>query len=626
MRSLAHLNKYFFKYKWRLLLGILFIVIQNIFYIYNPLVVKESVDFIKESVELYSSLDTDSSVDIDRPPILRVVMEFFGFDTSKRSLTSKESLLEVIMSTGLLLCVIYLAIALIKGLFLFFTRQTIIIMSRLIEYDLKNEIYDQYQRLSMAFYKKNNTGDLMNRISEDVSKVRMYLGPAIMYSINLVVVAILSVIAMVRLNPELTLYVLAPLPVMSILVYYVSPIMNKRSEAVQRQQSALSTFVQENFAGIRVMKAYGIEKQRSEKFAEESEYYKDLTLDQVKVDALFMPTIILLIGISTILAIFLGGTMIINGTSDFTFGGLVAFVIYVNLLTWPFAAVGWVTSLVQRAAASQERINEFLSVEPEIVDGPSPLADLEGDIRFENVNFTYPESGIQALKDVTFEISSGKTLGVFGRTGSGKSTLASLLTRQFDPDSGQVLLDNKNIKELTLDSLRREMGYVPQEVFLFSDTIANNIAFGLHDDDVSREQIEQAGDEAELTSEITDLSKGFDTLLGEWGITLSGGQKQRVSLARAIIRRPKILIFDDSLSAVDTETEESILQTLDRIISDRTTVLISHRISTIRRSDHIIVLENGKIIAQGTHNELVMRGGFYAEMERKQSLEIAIEE
>ncbi|NND93548.1 MAG: ABC transporter ATP-binding protein [Flavobacteriales bacterium] len=626
MRSLSHLNKYFFKYKWRLLLGVLFIVIQNIFYIYNPLVVKESVDFIKESVELYSSLDTDTSVDISRPPILKSVMNFFGFESSSQSMTSKDALLKVIMSTGLLLCVIYLAIALIKGLFLFFTRQTIIIMSRLIEYDLKNEIYDQYQRLSMAFYKKNNTGDLMNRISEDVSKVRMYLGPAIMYSINLVVVAILSVTAMVRLNSELTLYVLAPLPVMSILVYYVSTIMNKRSEAVQRQQSALSTFVQENFAGIRVMKAYGIEKQRSEKFIEESEHYKDLSLDQVRVDALFMPTIILLIGISTILAIFLGGKMIIAGTTDFTFGGLVAFVIYVNLLTWPFAAVGWVTSLVQRAAASQERINEFLSVEPEIVDGPKPLTNLKGDIRFENVTFTYPESGIQAIKNATFEISSGKTLGVFGRTGSGKSTLASLLTRQFDPEKGRVLLDNKDIRSLTLDSLRKEMGYVPQEVFLFSDTIANNIAFGLHDVNVSRAYIEKAGAEAELTDEIKDLPKGYDTLLGEWGITLSGGQKQRVSLARAIIRRPKILLFDDSLSAVDTETEESILQTLDRIISNRTTVLISHRISTIRRADHIIVLENGEVIDQGTHNELLMKGGFYAEMERKQSLEIAIEE
>ena len=411
---------------------------------------------------------------------------------------------------------------------------------------------------------------------------------------------------------------------MSVLVYYVSTIINRRSEAVQRQQSALSTFVQENFAGVRVMKAYGIEKQRSAQFAQESETYRQLTLDQVKVDALFMPTIILLIGVSTILAIFLGGKMLIEGNTDFTFGGLVAFVIYVNLLTWPFAAVGWVTSLVQRAAASQERINEFLSEEPEIVDGEKRLESLEGNIRFQNVSFTYPESGIQALKDVRFSIESGKTLGVFGKTGSGKSTLASLILRQFDPEQGQVTLDGIDIKNLTLDSLRRPIGYVPQEVFLFSDTIANNIAFGLQDEEVERARIEQAGAEAELAGEITELSAGYDTLLGEWGITLSGGQKQRVSLARAIIKRPRILIFDDSLSAVDTETEESILQTLDKIISHRTTILISHRVSTIKRADHIIVLDEGKVVDQGTHEELVSRPGFYCDMERRQSLEVAV--
>ncbi|NNC83815.1 MAG: ABC transporter ATP-binding protein [Flavobacteriales bacterium] len=625
MRSLAHLNKYLLKYKWRLLLGILFIIIQNIFYIYNPLVVKESVDFIKESIEVYSGMEDGQTVELASPPILATVMDFFGLVRPDQEVDQKDILLQVIMSTGLILCIIYLSIALIKGIFLFFTRQTIIIMSRLIEYDLKNEIYAQYQRLSMAFYKRNNTGDLMNRISEDVSKVRMYLGPAIMYSINLLVVAVLSVVAMVSLSAELTLYVLAPLPVMSILVYHVSAIMNRRSEAVQRQQSALSTFVQENFAGIRVMKAYGIEKQRSEEFNKESEFYRDLTLDQVRVDALFMPTIILLIGVSTILAIFLGGKMIIEGDTDFTFGGLVAFVIYVNLLTWPFAAVGWVTSLVQRAAASQERINEFLSEEPEIVDGPKELEQVDGTIRFDRVSFTYPESGIRALQEVSFEIAPGRTLGVFGRTGSGKSTLAALLLRQFDPDSGSIHLDGHDIRELTTDSLRNPMGYVPQEVFLFSDSIANNIAFGLKDGEFDRSLVEQAGNEAELSGEIQELSKGYDTLLGEWGITLSGGQKQRVSLARAIIKRPKILIFDDSLSAVDTETEESILQTLDKIIKQRTTILISHRISTIRRADHIIVLENGRIIDQGRHEDLIARDGFYADMERRQSLEVAVE-
>lgn len=621
MRSLAHLNKYFFKYKWRLLLGVLFIVIQNVFYIYNPLVVKESVDFMKESVEQYAEMQDGQSTSLTNPPILSSVGSFFGLEVEIDTVDSKKGILDIVLRTGLLLCLVYMAIALIKGIFLFFTRQTIIIMSRLIEYDLKNEIYDQYQSLSMSFYKKNNTGDLMNRISEDVNKVRMYLGPAIMYTINLIVLAILAITAMINLNASLTLYVLAPLPVMSILIYYVSQIMNKRSEAVQRQQSRLSSFVQENFSGIRVMKAYGREDDRSAGFKDESEKYKELTLEQVRVDALFMPTIILLIGFSTIVAIFLGGKMIIEDTDGFTFGGLVAFVIYVNLLTWPFAAVGWVTSLVQRAAASQERINEFLKAEAEITDGGETLKNLEGQIYFENVSFTYPESGIKALDNVSFKVEPGKTLGVFGRTGSGKSTLASLITRQFDPDLGTVFLDGHDIRNLTLESLRKDIGFVPQEVFLFSDTIANNISFGIHDREVDRERVIQAGQEAELAGEIKDLPNGYDTLLGEWGVTLSGGQKQRVSLARAIIRRPKILIFDDSLSAVDTETEEQILETLDRIIAKRSTVLVSHRISTIRRADLILVLENGTIIDQGSHEELISRDGFYAEMERKQSME-----
>lgn len=624
MRSLAHLNKYFFKYKWRLLLGVLFITIQNVFYIYNPLVVKESVDFMKESVEMYSSMSDGDMITLEQPPILEFLASLFNIESNYHSIDTKKSLLELVMKTGLLLCVVYMIIALIKGVFLFFTRQTIIIMSRLIEFDLKNEIYDQYQNLSMSFYKKNNTGDLMNRISEDVSKVRMYLGPAIMYTINLILLAILAITAMVKLNAELTLYVLAPLPIMSILVYHVSKIMNTRSEAVQRQQSRLSTFVQENFSGIRVMKAYGRELDRTDRFAKESDRYRKLTLDQVRVDALFMPTIILLIGLSTILAIFLGGKMIIEGTEGFTFGSLVAFVIYVNLLTWPFAAVGWVTSLVQRAAASQERINEFLREEPEITDGAEELKDFQGEIMFQDVDFSYPESGIQALNKVTFKLKAGETIGIFGRTGSGKSTVASLLTRQFDPDSGSVRLDGIDIRELTLRSLRKDVGYVPQEVFLFSDTIANNISFGIQDSQVDREMVEKAGRDAELAQEISDLPDGYDTLLGEWGVTLSGGQKQRVSLARAIIRRPRILIFDDSLSALDTETEELILETLDRIIKKRTTILISHRISTIRRADLIVVLEKGKIVDQGTHAELLERGGFYAEMERKQSMEVAI--
>jgi ATP-binding cassette, subfamily B, multidrug efflux pump len=474
----------------------------------------------------------------------------------------------------------------------------------------------------MSFYKRNDTGDLMNRISEDVSKVRMYLGPAIMYSINLVVLAVLSIWAMMNLNSTLTLWVLAPLPVMSILVYKVSKVINNRSEAVQSQQSKLSSFVQENFSGVRVMKAYGLEDRRSEQFERESMLYRELSLSQVKVDALFMPTIMMLIGLSTILAIFIGGQMIIDGNTGLTFGDLVAFVIYVNLLTWPFAAVGWVTSLVQRAAASQKRINEFLGEESDIESGDLVLTEMKGDIQFEKVTFSYPEASTSALKEVNFRIKPGQTLGIFGKTGSGKSTIAALLTRQFDPSSGKVKLDGHSLDDLDLDSLRDQTGYVPQEVFLFSDSIANNIAFGMKGAVATKEDIEKAGKEAQIDADVKGFPKGYDTILGEWGITLSGGQKQRVSLARAFIRKPKILIFDDSLSAVDTETEEQILGALDKILADRSTVLISHRISTVRRADHIIVLEEGRIVEEGKHEELIHNGGFYAAMERRQSMEL----
>jgi ATP-binding cassette subfamily B protein len=403
----------------------------------------------------------------------------------------------------------------------------------------------------------------------------------------------------------------------------VSKIINKRSEAVQAQQSRLSTFVQENFSGVRVLKAYGLESRRSDAFEKESEHYRELSLAQVKVDALFMPTIIMLIGLSTILAIYVGGRMIITDTNGLTFGDLVAFVIYVNLLTWPFAAVGWVTSLVQRAAASQTRINEFLDEVPEIKSGPVKIDDLKGEIEFKGVSFSYPEATNAALKNVDLHVSPGQTLGIFGKTGSGKSTIAALMTRQFDPIQGEILMDGVPFRELDIELLRRQMGYVPQEVFLFSDTITNNIAFGLTGEEVTQERIIQAGKEAQIHNDVMGFPNGYDTILGEWGITLSGGQKQRVSLARAFIRRPRILIFDDSLSAVDTETEERILNALDDIIANRTTILISHRVSTVKRADHIIVLDDGRIAEEGSHESLIAMGGFYADMEHRQSMAMA---
>ncbi|MGB6036876.1 MAG: ABC transporter ATP-binding protein, partial [Cryomorphaceae bacterium] len=512
-----------------------------------------------------------------------------------------------------------LGVSVLKGVFLFFTRQTIIVMSRLIEFDLKNEVFDHYQKLTLAFYRRNNTGDLMNRISEDVSQVRMYLGPAIMYSINLVVLAVLAIGAMLRVNVELTLYVLLPLPLLSVSIYYVSKIINQRSERVQRQQSRLSTLTQEAFSGIRVLKAYNRQNFIQKDFTRECNTYKVLSLSQVKVDALFMPAIILLIGLSTIITIYVGGIKAIQG--EITIGNIAEFVIYVNMLTWPFASVGWVTSLVQRAAASQERINEFLHTEPEIANPKAEKDEISGKIDFRNVSFIYPDSGIEALNNVSFSIPKGSTLAIIGRTGSGKSTIANLICRNFDVNEGQLLIDNQPINSLNLESLRSSIGYVPQDVFLFSDSIANNIGFGLNPEDISPEIIIKAAERAYVKHNIDEFPKKFETILGERGINLSGGQKQRVSIARAIAKEPNILIFDDCLSAVDTETEEIILGNLREIMKGKTTLLISHRVSTVKLADQIIVLDHGKVVEKGSHEELLSIDGEYRDLYQKQLLE-----
>lgn len=512
---------------------------------------------------------------------------------------------------------IIIASSLLKGLFMFFMRQTIIVASRQMEYDMKNEIFAQYQKLSLSFYKRNKTGDLMNRISEDVSRVRMYLGPAIMYTFNVGITLFLIVPIMFYWSPRLTLYVLAPLPILAASIYYVSKKINQKSEKVQRQLSTISSFVQESFSGIRVLKAYVREDKSLSDFSEEANHYFDRNKELFRINALFFPLMILLIGISTILTIFIGGQETIAG--KISPGVIAQFIIYVNMLTWPVASIGWVTSLVQRAAASQERINEFLKIEPEIVNPTNEDFNFQGNIEFKNVSFHYPDTGIQALKDVSFSLEAGKSLAIVGKTGSGKSTIANLVARLYDIDSGELLVDGQNIEKVNLNRLRQSIGYVPQEAFLFSTDIAQNISFGI--DDNSMELVIEAAKNAHLHENIIEFPKGYQTKVGERGVTLSGGQKQRLSIARAIIKKPPVLIFDDCLSAVDTETEEKILSNLKNLINQRTSLIISHRVSSVKNADLIIVLEDGKIIEQGKHADLMQLKGYYHNMYEQQLLE-----
>lgn len=613
MKHLSYLNKYFWKYRGRLFMGILFIVLANIFNVYAPKLIGDGIDFLAESISAVNSVTPENPVDVDRPESLASLNKALGKEDTPVTLTAENYAGEIVR-IGLLLALGYILFYIIKGIFLFYQRQTIIVMSRYIEYDLKNEIYDQYQRLDMSFYKRNRTGDLMNRISEDVSRVRMYLGPAVMYTINLVVLVVMCVVVMWKIDAELTLYTLSPLPFMMLVIFYVSTIINRRTEHVQRQQSKLSTMVQETISGIRVLKAFNREKYYENEFENEGNAYKSKQLELVKTDALFMPVISLLVGLSTILTIYIGGNKVIAG--ELSYGIIVQFVFYVNQLTWPFASVGWVTSLVQKAEASQERINEFLKTAPEIVNTAREEHPVRGRIRFDNVSFTYPETGVQALKNISFDIQQGERLAIVGRTGSGKSTVAQLLLRLFDTTEGHIRIDEKDIRDSHLSSLRQSIGFVPQEVFLFSDTIRNNIRFGV--EELSEEAMIQAAKDADVYDNIIHFPQGFDTLLGERGINLSGGQKQRVSIARAIAKNPSILIFDDCLSAVDTETEENILQALDRIMEGKTSIIISHRISSVKNADRIIVLDRGKIVESGTHDALLKQRGLYAVMYEQQ--------
>eukprot|EP01133_Synstelium_polycarpum_P009365 gene9365-10971_t len=590
MKHLRFLNKYFYKYKWWIIPGIFFVIISNIFGVVPAQVIGHAFNLITENIQIYHL--------------------FAGFQ--------RQSIIYSLFSYSLFYFgAIVLVLYLIRGLFLFFMRQTIILMSRHIEFDMKNAIYAHYQKLSLGFYRRNNTGDLMNRATEDVNRVRMYVGPAIMYTINTAVLFLLIISSMYSVNATLATFCLLPLPVLVVTIYFVNTLINKKSEEIQQQLSRLSSFVQERFSGIRVIKSYVREDHTKKVFAGESEAYKKNSMGLVKVQAFFYPTMLLLVGLSTILTVYIGGKQVISGS--ITAGNIAEFIVYVNQLTFPVTMLGWVTTLIQRAAASQKRINEFLELKPDIVSGTMELKSFEGDIHFDQVSFTYPDTGITALKNVSFEIKKGQFAAIIGRTGSGKSTLANLMMRMYDVDSGNITIDRHPIKSLQLGPYRNQIGFVPQEVFLFSDTIKNNIAFGL--DQVEQQEVEMAARNAAVYQNIINFDLKFETMLGERGITLSGGQKQRVSIARALIKEPGILIFDDCLSAVDTKTEEEILGNLGRIMKGKTSILIAHRISTIKNADVIIVLEDGQIIEQGTHQELLELNGSYKEMYQNQLLE-----
>ncbi|WMI69975.1 ABC transporter ATP-binding protein [Mangrovimonas sp. YM274] len=579
MKELQHLNKYFYKYRYKLLAGIVITIVARIFLLFTPELVGSSVDVIDQYRK-------GAITDI--------------------ALVKKELFINILYIVGA---------AIVGGVFTFLMRQTIINVSRYIEYDLKNEVYNQYQRLSLDFYKSNRTGDLMNRISEDVGKAREYAGPAIMYSINTITLFIIALFLMFKSAPMLTLYTIIPLPVLSYFIYILSKAIHKRSTIVQVWLSKLNTFAQESFSGVGVIKSYGIEQQVYEDFDKLSAENRQKNIDLTKVQALFFPLMILLIGLSNIIVIYIGGKQYIDGEIE-SLGVIAKFIIYVNLLTWPVATVGWVTSVVQRAEASQKRINEFLKIEPSIKNNTDAHSVIQGNIEFKNVSFTYPDTNIQALKGISFTLKKGESLAILGKTGSGKSTILDLIGRLYDIDTGTILIDETPIDRVNLTDLRDSIGYVPQDAFLFSDTIKNNIKFGK--EDATDEEVINAAKNSDVHKNITGFSKGYDTILGERGITLSGGQKQRISIARAIIKSPKILLFDDCLSAVDTETEEKILKNLNKVSKDKTTVIVSHRISSAKNADHIIVLDNGEIIQRGNHETLLNSKGYYKDLYLKQ--------
>ena len=585
MKELRYLDKYFIKYKFSFSLGILITIIAQIFSLFTPKLISSSLEAI-EKFDKLSSVEKSSTM---------VIGQY------------REELIHNVL--------LIIATTIIAGFLTFLMRQTLIVMSRHIEFDLKNEVFRQYENLSQNFYKQNRTGDLMNRISEDVSKVRMYVGPAVMYTINTFIRFAIVIAYMYNVSPRLTLYTLLPLPILSYAIFKLSSEINIRSTVFQQYLSKVSSFTQEIFSGIRVIKAYSLENQQQNNLISLAEESKSKSLSLARVQSLFGPLMLALIGISILVVIYFGGMLYINGTIK-SIGTIAEFILYVNMLTWPVASLGWVSSMVQEAEASQKRLNEFLKIVPDIQNNNPSSSTVDGTISFENVSYTYEDTNIEALKNISFTVKKGETLAILGKTGSGKSTLLSLISRMYDVTEGQVKIDGKEISQLNLFDLRNSIGIVPQDAFLFSDSIKNNIKFGK--ENATDDEVIAAAKSAVVHDNIEGFNKGYDTILGERGITLSGGQKQRVSIARAIIKKPEILLFDDCLSAVDTETEEAILNNLFEICKDKTTIIVSHRVSSAKNADKIIILENGKIIQQGFHNQLINENGYYSALYLKQ--------
>jgi ATP-binding cassette subfamily B protein len=589
MKHLSYLKKFFWRYRWRFLSGILFVGLANWFRVWQPQVIRQALDTVVEKVGYYQQNG--------------------GIGAHPEALGELSG--QIAWFGGAVI-----GLALLMGLFMFFMRQTIIVMSRLIEYDMRKEIFAHYEKLDLAFYKRNATGDLMSRVSEDVSKVRMFLGPTILYGLDLVFLFVLAISSMLRVSVHLTLWSLLPLPFLSLSIYWVSTMINRRSEKIQQQLATLTSTAQEVYSGIRVVKSYVHEASMGRWFAAQSEEYRKKSLELIQVDAFFFPLMSLLIGASIIITVYVGGLQVVAG--NLTAGNIAEFVIYINMLTWPVTAIGWIASLTQQAAASQKRINEFLQTQPAISNSPgaNPDARLQGGIEFRDVHFRYPDTGITALDGVSFRVEPGQKLAIVGRTGSGKTSIADLLVRMYDVTSGQILLDGKDIRQHDLYALRRSIGYVPQDVFLFSDTVMGNIAFGKAG--ITPEEAAFFARSAAVHDEIMGLPQGYDTVVGERGVTLSGGQKQRVSIARAFAKQPDIVLLDDCLSAVDTNTESQILGYLNTALADKTALIITHRIYGMLQFDHIIVLDEGRVVEAGSHEALLAQGGYYAEMFEKQ--------